>query len=114
MMSPQARPGLTCAHCLQPIADGEHVIFANSEPVHLTCSMLTDHVVPLAAAFLRAHPDTLVCHVCLARTLRITIADARKATDTLRFTHDDCYLVVGGCCGICHRELAAIELSEAE
>lgn len=110
MMSLRPRPSPTCTRCLQPIVDGEHVIFDDSEPIHTRCFTLTD-LVAAAAAFLRARPDTPVCHACLARALRITIEDARKTSNTLRLTGDDYYLVVGERCGLCHRDVAAVEVS---
>ncbi len=111
MMSLQPRPSPTCARCLQPIADGEHVIFDNSEPIHMRCFTLTDRLVAVAAAFLRVRPDAPVCHTCLARALRITLEEARKTTNTLRLTGEEYYVVVGGRCGICHRDVATIEAS---
>lgn len=100
------RPVPACAHCLQPIADGEHVI-------HLACSSPTGQLLTVAAAFLRGHPDTPVCHVCLARRLEVTIEEARETANTLRLTGDNYHLLIGGRCGICQRDVAAIELADS-
>jgi hypothetical protein len=112
MMSLQPKPVPMCARCLRPIADGEHAIFDNAEPLHMQCFTPTDRLVDVAAAFLRRRPDTAACHTCLARALRITVEEARKTMNALRLT-GDYDLVFGGRCGICHREAAAIEASES-
>jgi hypothetical protein len=111
MMSLRSRPSPTCVRCLQPIADGDHVVFDNAEPFHLSCFTSTDPLVALAAAFIRVRPDAPICHVCLARALRISFEDARRITNTLRLNEDDYDLVVGERCRICRRDVAAIEFS---
>jgi hypothetical protein len=90
------------------MADGERAVFADSAPIHVECLTETDHLVDVAAAFLRHRPGTPVCRACLARTLGITEAEARKMTNALRLTADYC-VVVGGRCGICRRATVTIE-----
>jgi hypothetical protein len=75
-----------CPLCEQEVLPGDHVVFAHTDIVHLTCRLENDSVADAVADLLRRNAGAEYCQSCLARVLHTTYEQIAKAVTALRMT----------------------------